>query len=168
MSATRTLARRGGRDAARGASPARGVVHGALTPLLDTLFLLLFALLALSDTRSATRDETVRVRLPEVEPAEVAGGAREDFLTLEVDSDSNVFLAGAERLEGTEELDRALSRSLGQRLPEEIVVVLSVDAEARHGVVATLLQHLRLRGFVNVELLAKGVEGAGETFGGDR
>ena len=64
------------------------------------------------------------------------------------------------------ELDRALQALLGSSLPDEVVIDLSADREARHGVAVELLQHLRLRGFVNVELVAVGQADLGTAFGG--
>lgn len=133
-----------------------------LTPMLDTLFILLFALLALSDTREVSETEEVRIQLPEVEPgSDAATGAAEVFAIF-VDADSLVRLEGNEDVvESFEELDAALSARLGDAFPEDVSVDIVADAEARHGIIVELLQHLRLRGFVRVQLLATGSETGG-------
>lgn len=149
------------------------IAFAGLTPLVDTLFILLFALLALSDARTSHETELVRVRLPEVEPAadSPASGAA-THVVLEVSADSSVHVpsapgAPAEAARTREELDAALARLLGDRVPEEVVVEIHADRGARHGVVVELLQHLRLRGFVDVQLIALGRVEPGAPFGGD-
>lgn len=132
---------------------------GGLTPLLDTLFILIFALLALSDTRSAERAEPVRIQLPAVEP----GGDEASRLTrrveFEITADSTLRLAGTdEALRSREDVDAALAGALADpgAVPELVGVEIRADRDSRHGVAVELLQHLRLRGFVNVELIAIG------------
>jgi len=137
-----------------------------LTPLVDVLFILLFALLALSDSRETHQTEEVRVQLPEVEPADEGPLVSGERVQLEISADSTIRLAASGQVITTrEELDRALTAILGERLPEEVVVEIQADRAARHGVAVELLQHIRLLGFVNVELIASGREGALGPFG---
>jgi len=151
------------------ARQARSISFSGLTPLIDTLFILLFALLALSDTRKTNPTEPVRVQLPEVEPGETGPGLVGARIAVEVAADSTVRV-GPEGLlvESRTDLDRAFNAALGERLPEEVVVELRADRGARHGVAVELLQHLRLRGFVNVELVAVGTRALEGPFGGER
>ncbi len=128
-----------------------------ITPLLDVLFILLFALLALSKTETTNRTELVKILLPEVAPAiEDAAGATKS-LTLVLDADSKIHVGDhAPAVTSLEELDRALALEIGDSLPEDIAIEIQGDREARHGVAVGLLQHLRLRGFSRVSLLAVG------------
>jgi biopolymer transport protein ExbD len=143
----------------------RSVALGSVIPLLDTLFLLLFSLLALSDVRTSNRAEPVRVRLPEVERGAEPAAAPARRVVLEIDARSSVWLAGA--VMGThDELDRELAARLGDALPEDLVVEIRADREARSGVALDLLQHLLLRGFVNVQLLASGTSDPARALGG--
>ena len=140
-----------------------------LTPLVDTLFLLLFSLLILSDTRRSHATELIRIALPEVEPGDedpAADGAR---IVLEIAADSTVrFLEPDVLVRSRDELDRALAALLSDLLPEEVTVEIRADRDARHGVAVELLQHLRLRGFLTVQLVAVGREGSWGPFGGER
>jgi biopolymer transport protein ExbD len=133
-----------------------------LTPLIDLLFLLLFGLLALSETRTAMTAETVRVSLPRVEPQLGTDTPVQQRIMIEIDHLSQVRVegTGAPILDGAS-LDRALGPHLGDALPEQWVVEIHGDAAARHGVAVGLLQHLRSRGFASVHLLALGAEDAG-------
>ena len=144
----------------------RTLAFAGLTPLVDVLFILLFALLALSDSRTTHQTEQVRVQLPEVEPADEGSLVAGERVQLEISAESTIRLAASGAVIRTrEELDRELSAILGQRLPEEVVVEIQADRDARHGVAVELLQHIRLLGFVNVELIASGREGTRGPFG---
>lgn len=144
----------------------RTLAFAGLTPLVDVLFILLFALLALSDSRKTNQTELVRVQLPEVEPADEGPLLSGDRVQLEISADSTIRIAtSGEVIRSREELDRALGVVLGERLPEEVVVEIQADREARHGVAVELLQHIRLLGFVNVELIASGRAGSSGPFG---
>lgn len=140
-------------------TPARAVV-----PLLDVLFLLLFALLALSEAGSArTRD--VRVELPAVETgAGAAPPAAAPALMLVLDADSMISLADGTPVRSEDDLERALSRAIGEGLPDQVPIELVADRAARHGVAVALLEHLRRRGFADVHLVATGAE-TSELFG---
>ncbi len=152
----------------RGRQGSRLLVKG-LTPLLDILFILLFAILALSDVRTSNRAEQVLIRLPHVEPGLEEPGTGERHMAIVVGADSNVHLAETgEAIASREDLDLALSAVLGEVLPEEVVIEIQADRDAPHGVVVELLQHLRLRGFVNVQLLATGYRDLEGPFGGER
>jgi len=63
-----------------------------VTPFIDLLFILLFGMLALSDSKRATSAELVRVRLPTVEPAAADGADDTRVIVLEVDVKSHVRL----------------------------------------------------------------------------
>ena len=148
----------------RGAMTARG-----LTPLLDTLFILLFALLTLSDTRTTTQDEQVRIQLPEVEPAASDATGAKMWIVLEIDEDSSVLLVETGQVLATPaDLDRVLAGILEDMVPEEVGVEIRGHRDARHGVAVQLLQHLRLRGFADVSLIALGVDGTDRPWGGER
>lgn len=128
-----------------------------VTPLLDTLFLLLFALLVVSDTRTATRTEPVRIQLPAVEPGSSPASAPAQRFTITIDDQSRLFVAQTDQtIDSREQLDELLAEALGERLPEELVVEIRADASSRSGVALEILQHLLLRGFVRVELAARG------------
>jgi biopolymer transport protein ExbD len=142
------------------------IAGGGLVPLLDTLFIIIFALLALSDVRRTEREELVRIRLPEVEAGDEPGAPRAS-IALEVGPDSSVHFSGSEvTIDSWEELDEGLALALGESLPEEVTVELRADREARYGVAVELLQHLRLRGFADVQLIATGAPAPEGTFGG--
>ncbi len=51
-------------------------------------------------------------------------------------------------------------------MPDEFQIEIRADADARQGVMAAILQHLRRAGFRDVSLLALGVENA--AWGGER
>jgi biopolymer transport protein ExbD len=128
-----------------------------ITPLIDLLFILLFGLLALSDARRTESAEMVRIQLPEVEPTEKRGAASANVIVLEIDAESDVRIEGREEpIEDPEELDTILADRIGDTLPEEFAIEIRGDADARHGVMVALLQHLRERGFGSVNLLALG------------
>jgi biopolymer transport protein ExbD len=133
--------------------------------LLDTLFILLFALLALSDGRTRTRPDLVRIQLPRVEPSKDAAAEPVHRLVIEVDAGSRIRLQETEILRTRAELDRALSDAVGDALPEEVVIEIQGDRGARHGVTVELLQYLRLRGFTSVYLVARGAGGPSDAFG---
>ena len=150
----------------RGRRRLGSISGGGLVPLLDTLFILLLSLLALSDVRSEEPVELVRIELPAVESGDDPGAPRA-VVAIEIDRESRVFLTGTEReVTSWEQLDRALAEALGEGVPEEITVELRADRDARHGVAVELLQHLRLLGFANVHLLATGAQDPDAAFGG--
>ena len=149
-------------------SARRTISLKGLTPLLDTVFLLVFALLSLSKTGNPTRQEPVRVRLPLVEQGSGALG-REPSVVLEIDKDSRIRDARTGHpISAREDLDRLLSTSLHKTLAEEAAIEIHADRAARNGTAVALLQHLRLRGFVNVTLLATGSDGGDDLFGGPK
>jgi biopolymer transport protein ExbD len=139
---------------ARGSISARGLV-----PFLDTLFNLLFALLAISVARAPSSFDLLRLRLPQVEP----GGERASAaagLVVEVDSDGTVRPAGSDMVlhsptaADMTQLDRALVALVGESVPEEVPIEIRAEAQCPHGVVVELLQHLRVAGFSDVRLAA--------------
>lgn len=152
----------GGRTHTR---PVSGVM-----PLLDVLFILLFTLLAVSEAKQAKREkqEEVRIELPGVEAGESAEAPETEILVLEVDASGTVTLADSgERVVDRHQLDVALAKVLGDRVPEELAVEIQADRSAPHGVAVELLQYLRLRGIAQVQMLATGyAEGEAGAFGG--
>ena len=138
------------------AGTAGSIGRGALVPLLDALFLLLFALLSLSESAGPAMRE-VAVQLPAVEPDPGAAPSPRAPITIAVDAGSRVLWAATgETLSTAADLDARLAAQLGDALPDEIPVELRADRDARHGVAVALLEHLRRRGFVDVRLLATG------------
>ncbi len=136
--------------------------RSALTPLLDVLFLLLFAVLATVERDAqaaeaeAQREREIDVRLPEV-AQDVAAGAADDEerrrVELVVGADGSVTLH--EDAEPTTLVDSP--GELAQRLgpdPERLVVEVRADADARHAVVIDLLQTLWSEGVVDVRFVA--------------
>ncbi len=132
------------------------VALSGLTPLVDLLFILLFSLLALGETRRVEQEELVAIELPSVESS-ADSRAPAAALTLAIDSESRVVLPSSGRVILTRrELDAELASALGDGVPEEVTVAIHADRAARHGAAVELLQHMRLRGFVHVQLLATG------------
>jgi len=158
---------RGGRrwTETRGSISARGLV-----PFLDTLFNLLFALLAIhAAQRAAGSSAQLELRLPSVErgPTERALGPAE--LVLLVDARGAIRVPGVEPpLRAAPELDRALTALVGDKVPEEVPIEICADALCPQGVVVELLQHLRLLGFADVRLQALAREGSSGLFGDAR
>lgn len=133
---------------------ARG--FAGLMPLVDTLFLLLFALLATAETRAdgERRVEEVHVTLPEV-----VGGADADAeprtpVRIEVDRDAVVRVAGLEPLAELERLAEVVDRATDGRARDEVVIDLRADESSPYGVTVRILQRLRLAGFGEVRLTA--------------
>jgi len=132
--------------------------RGGVMPFIDLLFILLFSLLAMSETRKSSSQEPVRIHLPGVEP----GGSEDPVdprstVVLEIDSESRIRIEGIdEPIDSPEELDRILDEQLDGRLPEDCEVEIRGDTKADHGVSVAVLQHLRNRGFGGVALLATG------------
>ena len=144
--------------------------QGGILPFLDLLFILLFSLLALSDTKKSSSQEPVRIRLPKVEPGE-SDQPEENRATvvLEIDGESRIRLQGVDEIVNSpEELDELLVAFLDSRLPEECQVEIHGDTKADHGVSVGLLQHLRRMGFSSVSLLATGEASGSWTKGDDR
>ncbi len=158
------------------------IAGGGLTPLLDTLFLLIFALLALSDTRrdsarEPAASEEVRIELPSVEAGDAAQAAPRASVTLRIDADGVLSIGASERrIASRGDLDAALEDELalaaqahGDALkPADVTLAIAADRDAPHGVAVDLLQHLRLAGYGQVELIAVGDADAGAPFGGPR
>lgn len=130
-----------------------------LTPLLDTLFLLLFTLLATSEPKSEQVLEAVRIRLPEVEPGTAAESSQYEPVLIEIDENSQIRLEGdSVPLQSWEQLDRQLEARLRGGIPEELPIEILGDERARHGIAVQLLQHLRLRGYLSIQLVANAAE----------
>ena len=132
--------------------------RGGVMPFIDLLFILLFSLLAMSETRKTSSQEPVRIQLPEVEPGtnEAAADPR-STVVLEIDGESRIHVEGVDDpVDSPEELDAILDRQLAGRLPEDCEVEIRGDTKADHGVSVAVLQHLRNRGFGGVSLLATG------------
>ena len=132
--------------------------RNGLLPFLDLLFILLFSMLAMSETRTTTAEEPVRIRLPKVEAGESDEAADDKpTIVLEIDAKSDIRLVGSETvLVSPAALDVALRTQLDGRLPEECQIEIHGDTNATHGTSVALLQHLRNLGFGSVVLLATG------------
>jgi len=134
--------------------------RGGVMPFIDLLFILLFSLLAMSETRKSSSQEPVRISLPEVEP-----GATDDAadarvtVVLEIDDESNIRVQGIEDIvDSPEHLDKLIDQQLDGRAAEDCEVEIRGDTKADHGVSVAVLQHLRNRGFGGVALLATGAD----------
>ncbi len=134
--------------------PSRAGALIGLTPLLDTLFLLLFAVLSVAESQPQPKAESVRVRLPEVETGPTSA-TENTVIILTVDEDARISTSGNNNwLTTLTEVDLALSESLAGQLPEEVQIEIQGDRAAPFGKIVALLQHLRLCGFARVDLLA--------------
>ena len=90
-----------------------------MTPLLDLLFLLLFGLLALSDSKRSSDTSTVEVRLPKVEPPRSEPAGKTKRIVLIVDAQSRVrFEDHEDAVQDVAALDRALAARVGDALPD--------------------------------------------------
>ena len=119
-------------------------------------------------TLGEAETKEVRIELPEVQPGVEEAGAARAVLPIDVDPEGAVRLRGGAPITTRAELDLALAGELVGRLPEEVVVELRADRETPHGLAVELLQHLRLRGFTQVQLLATGYSATPEELGGWR
>ena len=138
-----------------------------VTPFIDMLFILLFGMLALSESKTAVSAEKVRVKLPTVEPAEAGDAGPGKTIVLSVDGESQVRVEGSDEvIDGPQGFDQAIAGLIGDAVPDEFQIEIRADADARQGVMAAILQHLRRAGFRDVSLLALGVENA--AWGGER
>jgi biopolymer transport protein ExbD len=145
------------------ASRLRGALGASsLTPLLDTLFLLLFALLAASRRASTEtvdpRSEEVRVELPTVDALQQAARGHQSDVRLVVHVDALgavTLIAGAEPVETptAAELRAALAAETANA-SGRVVVEIRADADARHGVTVDVLQTVRAAGIVDVRFVA--------------
>lgn len=132
----------------------RSVGQAALTPLLDTLFLLLFAVLAASDGAEARSkvEEEVRLELPSVADDNAGGGnpAGDSPVVLAIDASGAVSVdGGALQLASPAALDEFL-----ESLASSATFEIRADADARHAVVVEVLHGLREAGFLDVSLIA--------------
>lgn len=151
-------------------SPA-GLGSSALTPLLDTLFLLLFTLLATSRSAAivehAVREE-VAVNLPSIEDGDgSAAGAEAELVTIAVDEGGGVRVLRG-RAPAGESLDAetpaGLTRSLTRLVAKssDVRVEIRADGEAQHAVVLGVLQAVRSAGCNDVRFIAvEAVAGSG-------
>ncbi len=148
------------------APPQRSIAPRNLTSLVDTVFLLVFSLLAMSEARRPDATDLVRVELPAVERGEPTNGSSAQRVVLHVTDQSEIFLGhGGPAISSRAELDAALTGARGERLPEELVIDIEADRDSHYGVAVELLQHLRLTGFVHVRLVATGEPGPLGPFG---
>jgi biopolymer transport protein ExbD len=143
------------------ASYSRPALHSpvlkGITPLLDVLFILLFALLALSETKTANPAELLRVQLPQVAPEANQPVVDPQKLVLVLNANSQISIGDVDGVVTTlEEFDAVLASVIGDALPEDIAIEIQGDRMARHGTTVGLLQHLRLRGFQKVMFLVAG------------
>lgn len=157
------------RDSRLGAITASGI-----TPLLDTVFLLLFFFLAVSEIPTTRDVELVHLTLPLVEPEAEAAADAEERLVIQVDADSRVRLqrragdgASPQVITSRGELDVQLESGLDGAEPADTGVEIRADRDAKHGVAVELLQHLRRRGFRDVQLVASGEAKSDDPFSGE-
>lgn len=150
-------------------SPA-GLGSSTLTPLLDTLFLLLFTLLATSRSEAiverAVREE-VAVELPSIEDGAdaQAGNADVQLLTIAVLEDGGVrVLSGASAevhsrsAASPSELEQMLAPAASS--PGGARIEIRADGAARHAVVLEVLQAVRAAGCTDVRFIALEAESA--------
>lgn len=132
----------------------RAAGQAALTPLLDTLFLLLFSVLAASDGAEARADveQEVRLELPTVADDGSAEGASSEspLVVIVIDAGGAVTLdGGAKPIESPGAFADAL---LG--IPSGAAFEIRAHADARHAVVVEVLHGLREASFLDVSLVA--------------
>lgn len=155
--------------------PGRGPLQTALTPLLDTLFLLLFTVLATStDAPSPTdvpRSERVAVELPAVDETPAAEAATADSLTVTLVArvDGSVAWVGEggapESLAGPAAL-RARLEALDRS--GDVLIEIAADGDTPHRVVIDLLQTARGAEAREVRFVAEALDGPADrarTFG---
>ncbi len=126
-----------------------------MIPLLDTLFLLLFALLAAAREQVEPAVDPVRIRLPEVTEGS-DGDLTGATVKLLLDRDGQVFLGEQERAYAAGEFSTLVEDIAALHEPSEVSVEIYGDQDAGYGRAVQLLQELRLRGFARVALLARG------------
>ncbi len=144
------------------------IAASGLTPLLDTVFLLLFFFLTIAELPiEDDAAELVRLELPAVEPRTDVSDAQGEVLEIVVDAQSLVRVPAVDQSVGSRaELDQALDQALAGTSAGDRVVEIRADRDARHGVAVELLEHLRRRGFTEVRLVAEGAAQAADPFGG--
>lgn len=132
--------------------------RSALTPLLDVLFLLLFAVLATSERASSPSTEEsdgraeLDVRLPDVPEDEATAPSPDERERVELVIDANGDVRV--RRDGDETLVRdggALVTAIGA---DDVVVEVRADADARHAVVLEVLHALWSAGIEDVRYVA--------------
>lgn len=154
----------------RNSRSSAGLGSSTLTPLLDTLFLLLFTLLATSRSEAiverAVREE-VAVELPSIEDGgeAQAGNAEVELVTIAVLETGDVRVLSGPSAEGESrtastpsELERMLT--LVASSPGGARVEIRADGAARHAVVLEVLQAVRAAGCTDVRFIALEAESA--------
>ena len=135
--------------------------QAALTPLLDTLFLLLFSVLAASDGAEARADveEEVRLELPSVmdDGATESDSSPESSMVIAIEASGAVLLDGGAL---PADSPAAFSASLAD-VPLGTSFEIRAHADARHAVVMEVLHGLREQSFLDVSLVA--LKRSGET-----
>lgn len=146
----------------------RTLGQAALTPLLDTLFLLLFSVLAASDGAEANSKahEEVQLELPSVadDGAGQGASAGDAPVVLAIGADGAVSVEGeARELASPAALDGFLAG-----LSPGATFEIRAHADARHAVVVEVLHGLREAGFLDVSLVAtrRGSEAPASGWGG--
>lgn len=150
------------RRTSRGKYTSGSMGNSGLTPLLDVLFLLLFAVLASTDSASTdTPDpEEVRVELPAVDPLESGAGDEDEAVRifLRIDADGTVTIIDEDGPHATPtagELRAALTEAMATAgATGHTIVEIRADADARHGVTVDVLQTVRAVGIVDVRFVA--------------
>ena len=136
----------------------KAVGQAALTPLLDTLFLLLFSVLAASDGAEASTDieEEVRLELPSVmDDGESGAAVGEPPVVIAIEAEGTVTMDGGAARGAPLEVGSpaALAGSLASVAPGTAFEIRA-HADARHAVVVEVLHGLREAGFLDVSLVA--------------
>ncbi|MEE2940781.1 MAG: biopolymer transporter ExbD [Planctomycetota bacterium] len=152
-----------------------GLRSSALTPLLDTLFLLLFTLLATSRSATIVEDalrEEVAVELPTVADSSSSGAARDaqQVLTIAVKGSGEVEVlpgqgagTSASPVHTPAELTAALERASRSAAAR---VEIRADGAAAHRIVLDVLQAVRRAGITDVRFIAlEASAGGSRTFG---
>ena len=110
---SQVMDRPGNLGAPRAPRSAKASAMAGLTPLLDVIFLLLFALLISSETKTESDTELVPIQLPEVQPSEGSSETESQRLALTLDAESRVYVESAtEALDSLDEVDAALASVL--------------------------------------------------------
>ncbi|MGK0482837.1 MAG: biopolymer transport protein ExbD [Planctomycetota bacterium] len=143
--------------------PSNSPGQAALTPLLDTLFLLLFAVLASSDSKAAREDapQEIQVELPSVEDSGEPSAEESEraliLITIEAGGRVQIGDTGASPATAAELAAALVAVESGSS------VEIRAHADARHAVVVEVLHGLREAGLLDVRFVAMRHEPGGES-----
>ncbi|QGJ69798.1 Biopolymer transport protein ExbD [Planctomycetales bacterium 10988] len=132
------------------------LAEGDMTPMIDMTFQLIAFFMVLINFTEADQDE--RVRLPISELAKPPMAPLDNPLTLNLDPDGNIYLAGQQyqlpTLENQLQRERELMRNQGED-PAEATIIIRADEGAKTGVVQELITQCQGVGFEKFALRAK-------------